>query len=278
MTLTAGLLLVACVIAPATGLAQEAGEARSQLALALPVRPQTVTPTLGLPFSADGVTTTMHRLADGTRLEQQTSTRLFRDSAGRVRREQSIVGLTQAALPIVTITDPGAAVSYTLDSRTQTAYRAPLLSYVRTGGMPARGQTYSATYSGGRAVVRPTPAPAPRPEGPDDAVGVIPPGTGNRIELLTTRQIAGLWSTGTRTSVTIAAGMVGNDRPFDVTSERWTATDLNVVVLSRSDDPRVGSTEYRLTSVVRTEPPPALFVVPSGYRIVDTVARPADAR
>ena len=293
------ILLMACAVLPAMGFAQDAVPATPapapqppsaltpldlqaieasrqwRFTTPLPVRPLAVTPTLGLPFSADGLITTTHRLADGTRIEQRTNAKLFRDSAGRVRREQSIVGLTQAALPVVTITDPTAAVSYTLDSRTRTAYRAPLQAYVRSGGMPV-SSTFYARYFEGRVVVRPEP-PAPRPEGPDDVVGVIPAGTGSRTEMLTTQQIAGLWSTGTRTKVTLRSGMVGNDRPFDVTTERWTATDLNVVVLSRSNDPRVGTTEYQLTNVVRVEPPAALFVVPTGYRVVDTVARPADA-
>jgi hypothetical protein len=296
-------LVVACAVCPITGSAQDvpagnpaqpatpapadvAQTVRTALALRtqafglpLPVRRLAVMPTLGLPFSADGITTTTQVLADGTRLEQQTNTRLFRDSAGRVRREQAIVGLMQAALPVVTITDPAAAVSYTLDARTRTAYRAPLQAYVRTSGMPMPGDrtTGSASYRNGRVVSRTTPTPRARAEGPNDAVGVIPSGTGSRIETLSTLQIAGLWSSGTRTSVTLARGMVGNNRPFDVTTERWTSTDLNVVTLSRSDDPRVGTTEYRLTSVVRAEPPADLFVIPAEYRVVDTVPDPADA-
>lgn len=283
-----GVLLFASAL-PLTGLAQETAPATSAPKPApvtgagifrgtFPVQPRTVTATLNLPFSADGITTTMHQLANGTRIEQRTNTKLFRDSAGRVRREQAVIGLTaeQAALPVVTITDPAAAVSYTLDSRTQTAYRAPLFSYVRSGGIPVSSPTVSARYyrdpdGALRGEVR---GPAPRAEGPDDAVGIIPRGIGSRIETLTTQQIAGLWSTGTRTSVRLSSGMVGNDRPLDVTSERWTSTDLNVVVLSRSNDPRVGTTEYRLTNIVRSEPPAGLFVVPSSYRIVDTMQPP----
>ena len=34
-------------------------------------------------------------------------------------------------------------------------------------------------------------------------------------------------------------------------------------------DPRSGDTVYRLTNIVRSEPPPDLFTVPSDYRIVD---------
>jgi hypothetical protein len=45
------------------------------------------------PFSADATTTVTQVLSDGTHIEQTTSARFFRDRAGRVRREQTIVGL-----------------------------------------------------------------------------------------------------------------------------------------------------------------------------------------
>jgi hypothetical protein len=42
-----------------------------------------------------------------------------------------------------------------------------------------------------------------------------------------------------------------------------------MAVLITRRDPRSGETVYRLTSIVRAEPPPDLFTVPSDYRIVD---------
>ena len=42
-----------------------------------------------------------------------------------------------------------------------------------------------------------------------------------------------------------------------------------MAVLVTRRDPRSGDTVYRLTNIVRTEPPPDLFAVPSDYRIVD---------
>jgi hypothetical protein len=40
-------------------------------------------------------------------------------------------------------------------------------------------------------------------------------------------------------------------------------------VLITRRDPRAGDTVYRLTNIVRADPPPDLFTVPSDYRIVD---------
>jgi hypothetical protein len=45
------------------------------------------------PFSGEGITTVTQTLADGTRIDRTTTSRMYRDSAGRVRREQTIVGL-----------------------------------------------------------------------------------------------------------------------------------------------------------------------------------------
>src|SRR5262245_48501417 len=43
------------------------------------------------PFAADAVTTVTQVLSNGTRIEQGTNARFYRDSAGRVRREQTIL-------------------------------------------------------------------------------------------------------------------------------------------------------------------------------------------
>lgn len=74
---------------------------------------------------------------------------------------------------------------------------------------------------------------------------------------------------GRRTRRTIPAGRIGNDRPIEITDERWESPDLKVLVLSRHHDPRTGDVEYRLTKITRAEPPAGLFMVPSGYTIVD---------
>jgi hypothetical protein len=42
-----------------------------------------------------------------------------------------------------------------------------------------------------------------------------------------------------------------------------------MAVLIRCRDPRSGDTVSCLTNIVRAEPPPDLFTVPSDYRVVD---------
>ena len=79
------------------------------------------------PFAADAVTTVTQVLGDGTRIEQSTNARFYRDSAGRVRREQTILGLaalnpTGESRTAITIDpDPGDAFAFTLDPATRSA-------------------------------------------------------------------------------------------------------------------------------------------------------------
>ncbi len=78
----------------------------------------------GAPYSAEAVTETTQTLADGNRIVHKSSAMVFRDSQGRTRREQTLgaIGLlaVQPGEPtrLVTISDPVAGVSYTLDSQT----------------------------------------------------------------------------------------------------------------------------------------------------------------
>jgi hypothetical protein len=68
---------------------------------------------------------------------------------------------------------------------------------------------------------------------------------------------------------------MGNRLPIQLVSERWYSPELKVVVMTRRIDPRVGETRFRLTNIVRGEPPAHLFEVPSGFRIEDRPPSPA---
>jgi hypothetical protein len=72
---------------------------------------------------------------------------------------------------------------------------------------------------------------------------------------------------GTRTTITIPAGEIGNERAIEIVSERWYSPELQLVVMTRHSDPRTGETVYRLTNINRTEPVKSLFEVPSDYTI-----------
>ncbi len=86
-------------------------------------------------------------------------------------------------------------------------------------------------------------------------------------ESLGKKAIEGVECEGTRTTVTIAAGSIGNDRPIDIVSESWYSPELQVVVSSRHSDPRFGETSYRLANISRAEPDKSLFVPPADYKV-----------
>ncbi len=111
------------------------------------------------------------------------------------------------------------------------------------------------------AVQGATQAIAPMPPLP---LVMLPPGDGATTSL-GSRDFDGVRADGTRTTWTIAAGRIGNDKPIEVFSERWYAPDLMLVVHTRHFDPRSGETTYRLTDLKRGEPDAGLFKVPDDY-------------
>ena len=77
---------------------------------------------------------------------------------------------------------------------------------------------------------------------------------------------------GTRTTVTIPAGQIGNEQAIRIVSERWMSPDLKVLVMSRQSDPRFGETTYRLTNLTRGDPSPELFEIPPDFKVIDAGA------
>jgi hypothetical protein len=79
----------------------------------------------------------------------------------------------------------------------------------------------------------------------------------------------GVKVTGRRTTSVIPVGEIGNDRPIEITDERWESPELRLLIYSRFSDPRTGVVEYRLTNVVRAEPQADLFSIPSDYTVLE---------
>ena len=88
-------------------------------------------------------------------------------------------------------------------------------------------------------------------------------------ESLGKRVIEGVECEGTKSTFTIAAGSMGNERPIEVVSERWFSPELQVVVYSKRSDPRIGETTYSLTGLQRSEPSKLVFEIPSDYKVTD---------
>ncbi len=198
-------------------------------------------PVAGVPFSADAVTETVQPLADGNRIEQRTTGTIARDGQGRIRSERTLAGIgptaTGDAIRIVTITDQTGREQYRLDEPRKIAWRLRL------------------------------PAVPPRPEARAGARPPMPSGQTLKSEQLEPMQIDGIRAEGTRVTLAISPGTIGNDKTIEVVNERWYSPDLQVVVSTKRIDPRFGSVTYRLVNIVRAEPPAELFEIPADFAV-----------
>ena len=234
----------------------------------------------GAPYSAEAVTETTQVLADGNRISRKSSVQMARDGRGRERREHQamMVGpmVAQRSLALVTITDPVAGTAVTIDHQRQVATRmqmrrwagptgpgGPAAGGATIGFAPARG---AMTTAGGATMQWTMAAPA-------DGVPPLASAGERTSETLEPQTIEGVQAEGTRTTVTIPAGAIGNELPIAIVSERWYSPELKTVVLSRRSDPRFGETVFRLVNLVRGEPGADLFEIPAGYRLEEP-ARP----
>jgi hypothetical protein len=257
----------------------------------------------GAPYSAQAVTETIQTLSDGNRIVNRITSSVYRDSEGRTRREQTlkgigVLGTGEEPLQTIFINDPVAGVTYALDSRSHVAFKSEPFKFefkqAAKPGMPpgVEGQRFEfkvpapGTAAGGVVMTAPF-------EGPPPPGGVPGPltegeqftvktesGAGNYIfkrrgvpnanevkEQLGKQLIEGVEAEGTRTTVTIPAGEIGNERAIEIVSERWYSPELQLVVMTRHSDPRSGETVYKLTNISRTEPERSLFEVPADYTV-----------
>jgi hypothetical protein len=232
--------------------------AKIELLEVVEAAPQSISQVTGVPFTADAVTEFTQVLGDGNRIERRYASSIARDGRGRTRREEDIVLLgplapTGPTPKLVTIEDPVAGVSYSLDQSRRTASKNPvMIAYA----IQRSKKEAAATAIGidARAAKR---------------VEIVERGSNAVTELLGRRTIENVIAEGTRTTSTIPAGAIGNLQPIEIVSERWFSPELQMPVLIRRSDPRTGETVYRLINIVRAEPPPDLFTVPPDYEIQD---------
>jgi len=220
----------------------------------------------GAPYSADAVTERTQVLADGNRIAQKTAGHVYRDNQGRTRREQTIGaigpwGTPDDFPPMISINDPVAGVGYMLDERSKIAFKHPLHSM---GGDLQYKELRSGNFVYKSQV-----------SGAGDSTAGNPDSSERQVtkEALGKQTIEGVQAEGTRETVTMAAGAIGNDQPLKIVSERWYSPDLQATVMTKHSDPRFGETVYRLTNINREEPVSSLFEVPSDYTVKEGPVR-----
>jgi hypothetical protein len=200
------------------------------------------------PYSAEAVTEVTQILANGTRISHKTTASVARDSQGRTRRELNLDSIGPFVVadngpPLVLINDPAAKSHYWLNSNDRSA----------------------------RKIIEPKNPPPGRDNGREGFAE-------GKVENLGTQTIEGVSAEGVRSTITIPAGEIGNDRPIEIVSERWYSPELQTVVMSKHIDPRHGENVYRLTNLKRAEPDAVLFQIPADYRIREEKPQPPPRR
>ena len=201
-----------------------------------------ILPAAGMPFSGRDNIEWTRDLGDGNSVTTHLFAALARDSQGRIYRERvSFVPANsdqQSRRNEFILSDP---VAHTRTTCTVATRHCEITSY------------YALTSF------------APPPTGPFD--------NGKRSlarENLGSDVIDGLSVVGTRETITINAGVVGNSQPLATTREFWYSPDLQVNLKVTRKDPREGTQVIRVVDLSRSEPDPAMFKVPAGYVVVDS--------
>jgi hypothetical protein len=256
-------------------------------------------PVQGAPYSATINNESIQTLADGNRIVQTSTGTTARDSQGRTRHDTAlpaIGNLSAANAPrLVFLQDPVAQTSYTLNFTDKTAQKMPVFSAM-AGGAAGVGPVVAmkfgevggppqmldplpstmATQAAGQVFIQKhidvTDGPALRVDAEHPAMMLrkhIDEQASASTEDLGSQTMEGVLVNGVRTTHTIPAGQIGNERPITIVTEIWTSPDLKTVVLSKRSDPRMGEQTFRLTNIVRAEPDPSLFTVPADFKIVE---------
>jgi hypothetical protein len=185
------------------------------------------------PYSAETLTETTQILNNGAKLTRRTTGTVYRDDEGRTRREMSasIAGpfaTMSDTQRLIFINDPVAGVSSTI---------IPDSDRVVTKTLPVAGND----------------------ELPETEIS----SENSRTESLGKDVIEGLLAEGTRTTILIPPGRIGNDETLEIIHERWYSPELQIILLSKHSDPRWGETVYRLSHIDRNAPDHSLFSLPA---------------
>ncbi|MCI0662640.1 MAG: hypothetical protein L0220_16355 [Acidobacteria bacterium] len=238
----------------------------------------------GAPYSATAITEHTQTLHDGNQIIRKNEAKRYRDSEGRTRNEQTLetVGKWTTggdAQHLTFIDDPVKGISYNLDpkTRTATAYQKNTIRVVPKIVWEV-GQEKGPRKKPLKLVVVDEATPSqPSIEGPKlkrltgpVKAGVNEPGR-RKTESLGKEVIEGVEVEHTRTTLTIPAGEIGNVQPIEVVDETWYSPELQLMIMTKSRDPRLGETTYRLTNITRSEPDPSLFVAPGDYTMKERI-------
>ena len=227
----------------------------------------------GAPYSATVTNESVQTLADGNRIVQSSTGTIARDSQGRTRQDTMlplIGNLSAADAPhLIFIHDPVAQTSYTLNLTDKTAQKMPippLPPVPPPAGAPGPGQDAFYVQATGVATAS---GQLPPPPMIGQKVFLTNDQGQATTEDLGSQTMECVFVTGVRTTRTIPAGQIGNDKPISIVTEVWTSPDLKTIIYSKRSDPRMGELTFQLTNITRAEPDASLFSVPADFKLVE---------
>lgn len=266
------------------------GVMQGQATFRVPPNPQP--PVLNAPYSGELVSESKQTLIDGTNITRQMprGSKTWRDSQGRVRTEENRMGGglvdSNGAPAFVQISDPVAGCDYVLDNMNRVAHRVQFSANPeRSAAMARRADPVPAVTSAGGSTGW---IMSGIGGGGGGGVGLASGGGGGggaamgrasrqRPEVTTedlgSQTIDGVLVYGTRRTTIIPEGAQGNDRPMKSTNESWRSKDLQLTLLTVDYSPLNGTTTTKFANFSTSEPDPSLFMVPSGYSIMDEKER-----
>jgi hypothetical protein len=246
-------------------------------------------PVLGRPISADEVRTSTQTLGDGSHITKSETEKFYRDGQGRMR--------TETATNVI-IFDPVAGLTYSLDTAKKTYAKSTagphgVVTIAASGSRGGRGVvagvssgvaggagggfgggsgggSYSTSDSSSSHTSISTTTRMGGQGGSLTAVRTAPsvsaiPGAQESQEDLGQQFISGISAKGSRVTITIPVGALGNDRELKVVNDRWYSDDFKLLLRTSNSDPRFGTTTYELQNVVQGEPSGSLFQPPADY-------------
>jgi hypothetical protein len=215
-------------------------------------------PVVGAPYSGIGTTESAMTYLDGNRVVQgRTTRRFFRDSQGRTRTESTFISARHPdhESPLnTTINDPVAGKQYLLQTEKKTFTIVP--------------------WKGATAIRPPVEAPLPS-TAMSLQVGYFrgAPEAECKTFALGEQIVAGMKAVGTRLEYTVPSETCGNQKPITVGVEQWFSPELGVVLQTTHGSSIGAESIWKIEQIVRAEPDPSLFGVPTDYQDIVALAK-----
>jgi hypothetical protein len=204
-----------------------------------------ISPKPNAPFSLKLAAEWSRPLPGGGNFTLANERAIVRDSRGRIYQERWILvpkgGDVKSVMNVFQITDPEQHTWYNCSTRTKVCELLPYRDRADAHYQPRLGTS-----------------------------GPLPDGRGfTQVDDLGIETIQGLETHGHRESITFNPGTMGNDQQMIIMHEFWFSGQLGINLRSMVDNPQTGKQVFTVTELSPSEPDPAYFRIPEGYRVIN---------